>query len=111
VTLATDALLGKFGLAQTVVDQINNVFATVPSIEKVILYGSRAKGNYRPGSDIDLAILGPNVTEEQMLKLETMLDDVLLPYTIDLCRIEMIQNPDLIEHINRVGIPFYPELS
>jgi predicted nucleotidyltransferase len=107
VAMAIEASAGKLGLAQTVVDRINSVFALFPSIEKVILYGSRAKGNYHPGSDIDLAIVGPDVTEEQILKLEDLLDDLLLPYTIDLCRFESIRNHDLIQHINRVGIPFY----
>lgn len=72
-----------------------------------MLYGSRAKGNYRTGSDIDLAIVGSQFSDEQLVKLETCLDDLLLPYTIDITRFESIENPDLIEHIRRVAKTFY----
>lgn len=89
------------------IDAINHVFAAYPAIEKAILYGSRAKGTYRPGSDIDLTIVGPSVTDQQMLEIETRLDDLLLPYTIDLSSFHAIHNPDLIDHINRVGVIFY----
>ena len=109
VPLAIDAPLEKFGLPQRVIDQINSVFATFPSIEKAIIYGSRAKGNYRLGSDIDLTIVGSNVTEQQMLEIDRKLDDLLLPYTIDLSRFHAIRNQDLIGHIDRVGKVFYPE--
>ena len=62
---------------------------------------------YRPGSDIDLAIVGPEVTEQQMLQLTNKLDDLPLPYTFDLARLEAIRDAALIEHIKRVGIVFY----
>ena len=52
----------RFGLTPNTIDRINGVLAGFPAIEQAILYGSRAKGNYRPGSDIDLAIVGPEVT-------------------------------------------------
>nr|VFJ60559.1 MAG: Predicted nucleotidyltransferase [Candidatus Kentron sp. DK] len=97
------------GLDRAVIDQINAVFAGFPSIEKAVLYGSRAKGNHRPGSDIDLAIVGTGVTEEALLEMDNRLDDLLLPYTIDLCRFHGIRNPDLIRHIDRVGIVFLPD--
>ncbi|VFM95693.1 MAG: Predicted nucleotidyltransferase [Candidatus Kentron sp. G] len=100
----------RFGLGQAVIDKINGVFAGFPSIEKAMLYGSRAKGNHRPGSDIDLTIVGSGVTEEELLKMECELDDLLLPYTIDLCRFQGIRNPDLIGHIERVGVVFFPDL-
>lgn len=102
-----DAAAEQFGLKRSVIDQINNVLAAFPAIERVILYGSRAKGNYRRGSDIDLAIVGDGFTEAQLLELDTRLDDLLLPYTVDLCRFETIQNRDLIDHIERVGEIFY----
>nr|VFK19663.1 MAG: Nucleotidyltransferase domain-containing protein [Candidatus Kentron sp. LPFa]VFK33623.1 MAG: Nucleotidyltransferase domain-containing protein [Candidatus Kentron sp. LPFa] len=75
----------RFGLDETVIERINGAFTAFPSIKKVMLYGSRAKGNYRSGSDIDLTIIGTGVTEQEILALENRLDDLLLPYTIDLC--------------------------
>ncbi|ABQ25338.1 nucleotidyltransferase domain-containing protein [Geotalea uraniireducens] len=97
----------KYGLKQTTIEKINGVFAAHPQIEQVILYGSRAKGNYRNGSDIDLTIRGKGVTLSQLLKIETELDDLLLPYKIDLSLLHQIDDPGFIDHIQRVGIVFY----
>lgn len=97
----------KYGLKESTIAKINELFSTVPEIELVILYGSRAMGNFRNGSDIDLTIKGENVTHTQLLRLENQLDDLLLPYTIDLSLLHQINNTDLIDHITRVGISFY----
>ncbi|MDV3353125.1 nucleotidyltransferase domain-containing protein [Leptothoe sp. ISB3NOV94-8A] len=71
------------------------------------MYGSRAKGNYRPGSDIDLTLMGRDISHEQLLAIEHQLDDLLLPYLFDLSIFSHIENPDVIAHINRVGLTFY----
>jgi predicted nucleotidyltransferase len=97
----------RFGLKESVLDRIRSVFSTCLEIERVILYGSRAKGNYRNSSDIDLTIVGDQVTAEQFSGLQLALDDLLLPYTIDLSLLRQIDNPDLLAHINRVGVVFY----
>ena len=97
----------RFGLKASVLDRIRSVFSTCPEIERVILYGSRAKGNYRNSSDIDLTIVGDQVTDGQFSSLQLVLDDLLLPYTIDLSLLRHIDNPDLLAHINRVGVMFY----
>lgn len=95
-----------FGLRQTHIDAINQCFAQYPDIEQVIIYGSRAKGNYRNGSDIDITIVG-NLDYNKLLKLENELDDLLLPYKIDLSLHRQISNPNLLDHIQRVGELFY----
>lgn len=97
-----------FGLKETTISKINQIFSLYPTIDKVILYGSRAKGSYRNGSDIDLTILG-HLTYNQLNQIETQLDDLLLPYTIDLSLFNHIDNVDLIDHINRVGKVFYSQ--
>ena len=89
------------------VAKINAVFSAYPQINQVILYGSRAKGTQRNGSDVDLTIRGEDVTLSQLLKIENDLDELLLPYKIDLSLYHHIDNPDLIEHIRRVGKIFY----
>ena len=104
---ATEPQKEKFGLPGSTIDAICGIFADYPVIQRVMLYGSRAKGSNRPGSDIDLAIVGP-VTEEVRLQIETRLDDLLLPYTIDLSLFPSIRNPSLLDHIERVGLTFYP---
>lgn len=95
-----------FGLKQQYIDLIHTVLAQYSEIDQVIVYGSRAKGNYKPGSDIDLTIKG-NLEFGSLMKLENQLDDLLLPYTIDLSLYHNINNPDLIDHIGRVGKVFY----
>ncbi len=95
-----------FGLKPKHIDAINQCFAQYPQIEQVIIYGSRAKGNYKIGSDIDLTIEG-DLDYNSLLKLENQLDDLLLPYKIDLSLKHKITNPDLLEHIERVGKVFY----
>jgi predicted nucleotidyltransferase len=95
-----------FGLKEKHVDAINTCFAQYEAIDQVVLFGSRAKGTYKNGSDIDLSIVG-NLTYDHLLKLENQLDDLLLPYKIDLSLKRQISNADLIAHIDRVGKVFY----
>lgn len=96
----------KFGLKETVIEKINTLCQKYGDIERVIIYGSRAKGNYKPGSDIDLTIVG-DIDLSTMFKLEDEIDDLLLPYLIDLSILQKIENPDLLDHIRRVGQGFY----
>ncbi len=91
----------------TAIAQINHMLASFPEIERAVIYGSRAKGNYKAGSDVDLALMGNRLTETRLLELETRLDDLLLPYKLDLCRFHALGNPLLIDHISRVGKVFY----
>jgi predicted nucleotidyltransferase len=97
----------RFGLKESTIARINGVFATCPEVERVILYGSRAKGNFRQSSDIDLTLEGDAITAEQFSRIALELDDLLLPYTIDLSLKRQIDNPDLLAHIERVGVVFY----
>ncbi len=96
-----------YGLSSETIKKLHDVFQLYPDIEQVLLYGSRAKGNYHPGSDIDFAMIGEKIDYSQLLKIDCDLDDLLLPYKIDICLYCQIKNPDLIDHIKRVGIVFY----
>lgn len=97
----------KFGLDEKVIEKINLVFASFPKIDKVIIYGSRAKGNYREGSDIDLTLIGEGLDLSVLNALDTNLDDLLLPYLFDISIFEQITNSDLVNHIGRVGKIIY----
>lgn len=97
----------RFGLDATTIRKIQGILSQFPEIEKAVIYGSRAKGNYRPGSDIDLSLIGNTLTEDRLLQLANQLDDLLLPYHFDLNRFQALQNPALIEHIKSVGKTFY----
>lgn len=96
-----------FGLSEDTVERIRAVFRAHPEIDEVILYGSRAKGDQKPGSDIDLACRGQDLTHAAVNRILCELDELLLPYSIDLADIEAIDNRELLDHINRVGRTFY----
>jgi predicted nucleotidyltransferase len=83
---------------------IISVFQSNPLVTEVILFGSRAKGNFKPGSDIDICLKGTNITYIVLKNLQTELDNLDLPWTIDLLHYESIPDPVVIEHIDRVGI-------
>jgi predicted nucleotidyltransferase len=92
------------GLQNTTIDAINSVFREYQDIDEVILYGSRAKGNYKTGSDIDLVLKGAKLSLTDLLKIENELDDLMLPYKIDVSLYHQINNLELTEHIQRVGM-------
>ena len=96
-----------FGLKISVVNQIKEVFLNYPQVQEVILYGSRAMGNYKNGSDIDLTLKGDELNLAILNKIDWELDDLLLPYTFDLSLYKHIDSPDLINHIKQVGKVFY----
>ncbi|MEO0002767.1 MAG: hypothetical protein RLZZ22_459 [Pseudomonadota bacterium] len=100
-------LAARTGLPAAAVQAIQQVLAACPVVEQAVLYGSRAKGNYKRGSDIDLTLKGNTLTYRDLLHLMDELDDLLLPYMIDLSIYAQIDNPALREHIDRVGVVFY----
>ncbi len=97
-----------YGLSEATIQKICATLGRYPQVEQAILYGSRAKGSYKNGSDIDLTLRGSSgLTLHLLYKILNDLDDLLLPYTIDLSIYDQIDDPDLIEHIQRVGVTFY----
>lgn len=98
---------GRFGLTEATIEKIGGVLADHPQVEQALLYGSRAKGNYKNGSDIDLTLMGQGLKTDDLLKIMGELDDLLLPYMIDLSIFHQLTHQELIEHIRRVGIIFY----
>lgn len=96
-----------FGLSSTTLKKLNSVFAQYAAIDSVLIYGSRAKGNYRPGSDIDLTIKGSEISFAEFLQIEDQIDDLMLPYTVDLSQYCQLENTALIAHIDRVGVAIY----
>ncbi len=96
-----------YGLTDDTVKKIQLIFSQFREIEKAILYGSRAKGNHKNGSDIDLTLHGAEINLKLLNRLNLALDDLLLPYTFDLSIYHQITNQHLIDHIQRVGKVFY----
>lgn len=97
-----------FGLSPDQLLQIRRCFQQFPQIHKVVLYGSRATGKYRTGSDIDITLIGRNLTTQNTLyPLEEALDNLLLPYTFDISIFKALKKPEFIEHILTQGKVLY----
>lgn len=99
----------NYGLSDTTVERIREVLAHFPAVEKAVLYGSRAKGTHRPGSDIDLTLCGSGLGRTHLAQIDEALDDLLLPYNIDLSEMASLTHPALPDHIGRVGVVFYEQ--
>ena len=95
------------GLSESTIANIANVMQQYPAIEAAILYGSRAKGNYKPTSDIDIVLKGKNINLDILSKVSIKLDDLLLPNQFDLSIYHHIDNQQLSDHIARVGKMIY----
>lgn len=96
------------GLPKKAIERINAVLQQDARIRHVWLFGSRAMGTFKDASDIDLCIEAPDLQVADLLALESSLDDLLLPWKIDLVARHMIDSPDLLQHIRRVGILLWP---
>jgi len=96
-----------FGLPDKTIAVIRRILADHPSVKTAILYGSRAKGNYKNGSDIDLTLIGDALDNHLLGKIAGQLDEAPIPYQIDLSLLDRIDNQNLLEHIQRVGVVFY----
>jgi predicted nucleotidyltransferase len=97
----------KFGLSDTVIKELQDVFRRYTNIEKVLIFGSRSKGNFREGSDIDLAVIGKGVDYNQLLSILCEIDDLELLYSVDLIDYNKKKGTPIGDHIDRVGKVFY----
>jgi uncharacterized protein len=86
---------------------IYSILAAFPSVSKVLLFGSRAKGNFHPGSDVDLAFMDEEISEADLRAIRSRLDDSDLPYFVDVIHYPSLTFKPLKEHIDRVGVTFY----
>ena len=100
--------MNNTGLRQPDLDIVLSILDKFPNVKEAIIFGSRAKGNFRNGSDVDIALKGENINLETVstfsykLKVET-----ILPYKFDVLDYQSINNSKLTEHINRKGISVY----
>lgn len=96
-----------FGLDNNIIDELCSIFKEHPNIEEVLIFGSRAKGTYHYGSDIDLALKGQNITYNQILDLYIKIDDLGLLYNVDLLSYNDKIGTPIGHQIDRVGEVFY----
>jgi predicted nucleotidyltransferase len=101
----------KYGLPDSALQSIVDIFRRFPVIDKVVLFGSRAKGNFSAGSDIDMAVFGTFFTSQDLLLLKVRLDDLGLIYKFDPVFYAAIKDPEFKDHIDRVGIQIYQKLG
>jgi predicted nucleotidyltransferase len=98
----------QYGLSDHTLTILNSIFRKYPDIKEAILYGSRAKGKYRKGSDIDLSLKTEgNFTVIDLLHIAGDFDDSDMPYFVDVSIYDKLSNPDLKAHIDRVGKSLY----
>jgi predicted nucleotidyltransferase len=96
-----------FGLSPRIVGAIRQILADFPEVEKAVLYGSRAKGTYKPGSDIDLALFGERLTAAIRGRIAARLEESSIPHCVDLALYAELDHAPLREHITRVGVVLY----
>lgn len=98
---------GNHGLSDTTVDRISGVFERFPEIHEVMLFGSRAEGTHKPGSDIDLSLVGESLDWRLVGRIHDALEDLLLPYRFSLVVLDSDTDPDIAAHIRRVGFRLF----
>ncbi|MCK5784936.1 MAG: nucleotidyltransferase domain-containing protein [Candidatus Sabulitectum sp.] len=99
--------MGEYGLSESVISDISRVFQSFPELEEVILYGSRAMGSFRNGSDIDITLVGKGLNLHSLNLVSLGLDGLMLPYTFDISIFDHIDNEELLDHIGRKGVVLY----
>lgn len=96
----------EFGLSENIINILKNFFTNFSEVEEVKVYGSRAKGNYRKGSDIDFAIYG-DIDYDLLSKITSEIDELPTPYKYDITGYKTLEHQGLKEHIDRLGKVFY----
>lgn len=96
-----------YGLSEENIKELREILESIPTIEEAIIYGSRARGDYKPASDVDLTLKGSNLTFRDVALLDDKLYYSYLPYYFDTSIFADLTNKELIENINRCGKVFY----
>ncbi len=101
----------KYGLRVNDLKQMVSLLQQNNKVEQVILFGSRAKGNFENGSDIDLALKGKNLNLDDILNLSIDFDQLDLPYKFDLVIYDRIKDLALVDHIDKVGVVLFDRID
>ena len=96
-----------YGLNDELLTKITAILANNNRIEAALIFGSRAKGNFRPGSDIDIALKGSELAVKDIIQISIDLDELETPYRFDLVIYNRINESALREHIDRMGRVLY----
>lgn len=101
----------NYGIKEEYWNKLESVFRNHKNIEKVILYGSRAKETNRPYSDVDIILVGENIENREFCNILNEIDDLLLPFIFDISVNYTISNVNLIDSINKTGVIVYEDGS
>lgn len=105
MVLAESAAAGRsVGLPDYALKNLKRIFKNHSAVQSVVLYGSRAKGNFRANSDIDLMLIAPEISWQEFNQIEAEIDDLLMPWKVDLALKHQVENEALLDHVKRVGI-------
>jgi predicted nucleotidyltransferase len=96
-----------FGLSARDRQTISDILVKYPDVIEVNIFGSRSKGNYKQGSDIDMAVMNEGVSDKTILRMKADFEDSSLPYKVDVINYPALHASDLKDHIRRVGVSFY----
>ena len=96
-----------FGLKDAEILALRNSLASFPEVEEAVIYGSRARGTNRGSSDIDLTLKGDDLTYLQLALIDAKIDDLLMPYFVDISLFRLLKDDDLLESITREGKTLY----
>ncbi len=103
---------GRFGITDGDLQNIVLVLTKFPEVEHAIIFGSRAKGNYKSGSDVDIALKGKNISFLTVARINAILnEETSMPYKFDVLNCETITNIELLEHIDRIGMEIYAKTT
>ncbi len=97
----------QYGLVESDIQNVVIILQHNPKIEKIILFGSRAKDTFRTSSDVDIAIIGNNVSLNDELDATIEIEKLNLPYRFDLVLYDRIHEEALKDHIDRVGVVLF----
>ncbi len=100
----------NFGFIKNDLEKIKEIFSLQPEIEEAFIFGSRAKGNYKNGSDVDIALKGSKLNFHIISKTSNLLnEETMMPYHFDILNYNTIDNKELIKHIDRAGIKIFTQ--
>ncbi len=102
-----DSVAAKLGLSEATLEKLIGFIGSIAGIDQAIVYGSRAKGNYRPGSDIDLTLKGLTLSLDEVYQLDQLLYDSNIPYLFDISVYHTLKSEELTDHIDRRGVLIY----
>ena len=96
-----------FGLREGIIDEIVNVISKYEEIDKAVVFGSRARGDYKKTSDIDLGIFSSNISSTKLNLLRDNIDTLDIIYKVDVVHFESLNKEGIIKNIKSEGVIIY----